>query len=160
MDLFFIVLTILIAPIVACPLKFFDGYILPQIGVAAIGISLASLFWVYNGSFTISFATIAAFIYFIYLMASCSWSTVQHNSLRDVPLVFLSIFSYLICSTLFQDKNNIVGVALAVFCVSMFASLYAIGQKFLFYIDSFLINATTPYLPSLSSYIFIVSLGL
>uniref|UniRef100_A0A6M3IDW5 Putative O-antigen ligase n=1 Tax=viral metagenome TaxID=1070528 RepID=A0A6M3IDW5_9ZZZZ len=132
MDLFFIVLTILIAPIVACPLKFFDGYILPQIGVAAIGISIASLFWIYNGSFTISFATIAAFIYFMYLMTSCSWSTVQHNSLRDVPLIFLSVFSYLICSTLFQDKNNIVSVSLAVFSVSMFTSLYAIGQKFLF----------------------------
>ena len=132
MDLFFIVLTILIAPIVACPLKLFDGYIFPQIGTAAIGISIASLFWFYNGSFTISFATIAALIYFIYLMTSGAWSTVPHNSLREVPLIFLSVFSFLICLTLFQDKNNIMAVSLAVFCVSMFTSLYAIGQRFCF----------------------------
>lgn len=132
MDLFFIVLTILVAPFVACPLKMFDGYILPQVGAGAIGIGIASLFWVYNGSFTISFATIAALIYFFYLMTSCSWSTVQHNSLRDVPLIFLSVFGFLICSSLFVVKSNIVGVSLAVFCISMITSLYAIGQRFLF----------------------------
>lgn len=70
MDLLFIVLIILIAPITACPLKLFDGYILPQIGVAAIGLSVACLFWFYNGSFVITYATIAAFIYFIFLMTT------------------------------------------------------------------------------------------
>ena len=132
MDLFFIILTILIAPIIACPLKLFDGYILPQVGAGAIGIAVASLFWFYSGSIVISYATIAALIYFIYLMTSGAWSTVPHNSLRDVPLIFLSIFSFLICSSLFQDKNNLVAVSLAVFCVSMFTSLYAIGQRFCF----------------------------
>lgn len=128
--LFFIIMTIIITPLIACPMKLFDGYILPQIGVGAIGVSLTTLIWFWNGVFSFNFVGILALLYFIYLMISSSWSTAPHNSLRDVPLIFLSIFSFLICSMLFENKSNIVGVSLAVFCISMFTSLYSIGQRF------------------------------
>ena len=130
--LFFVAATVIITPLIACPLKLFDGYILPQIGAGAIGIGLTILFWIWNGAFPFNFISIVAFLYFIYLMISCSWSTAPQNSLRDVPLIFLSIFSFLICSTLFENKSNMVGISLAVFCISMFTALYSIGQRFRF----------------------------
>ena len=71
-------------------------------------------------------------IYFIYLMISNSWSTVPHNSLRDVPLVFGSIFSFLVALVLFTDRVNMVAVSLSVFVVAMMTVLYGIGQRFLF----------------------------
>ena len=130
MDLLFLCLTLIISPLVFCPLKSLDGYILPQIGIAAIGISLTTIFFISNGFFPINLTSVLALLYFLYLMMSCSWSTVPHNSLRDVPLIFVSIFGFIIASYLFKNFSNIVGVSLSVFFVSMITSIYAIGQKF------------------------------
>jgi len=73
-----------------------------------------------------------ALLYFIYLMTSTGWSTVPHGSLRDIPLVFDSVAAFIIFSAIFSIGINITYVSLAVFAVSMFTCLYAIGQRFCF----------------------------
>ena len=132
MDLIFLILTLILTPLIFCPLRSCDGYILPQIGVGSIGISITLIFFIYYGVFPLSLPVGLALLYFIYIMCSNAWSTVQHNSLRDTPLIFLCVGAFIISSALFTDINNIVAVSLGVFFVSMFTSLYAIGQKFLF----------------------------
>ena len=65
-------------------------------------------------------------------MINTGWSTVQHNSMREIPLVFLSVFAFIIASSLFAVELNMVAISLAVFFVSTVTALYGIGQKFLF----------------------------
>jgi O-antigen ligase len=115
-------------------MRFLDGYILPQIGIASFGISLALVFLVWQGLFPLNLSCILALGFFSYLMIANSWSTVPHNSLRDVPLIFASVFSFIIASCIGSTFGNVglVGIALAVFCVSMFTCLYGIGQRFRF----------------------------
>ena len=78
-------LTVLITPLVACPLKFADGYILPQIAVGAIGISLSLVLFLFNNTINFSYSSIFALLFFVYFMINNSWSTVSHNTVKDVP---------------------------------------------------------------------------
>ena len=132
MDLILLILTLILTPLIFCPLKSCDGFILPQIAVGSLGISLTLIFFIGNGLLPISLPIGLALLYFIYISVTNAWSTVPHNSLRDMPLIFLCIGSFIIASSLFTDRGNMVAVSLGIFFVSMFTSLYAIGQKFLF----------------------------
>lgn len=126
-----LVATVVISPLVFCPLKMLDGYVLPQIGVAAIGISLTAIFFICGGVFPLNLSSILACMYLVYLFCSSSWSTVPHNSLRDIPLVFACLSAFVISSVVFHNSIiSMVVVSLGVFFVAMFTSLYAIAQRF------------------------------
>lgn len=122
--------TIIATPIVHCPLKLFDGYILPQIGAGAIGIGIAVIFGTILSGVPVGPVSFLALLWFVYLMMSGAWSTVPHNSLRDVPLIFLSVFAFQISALLFENPENMVLVSLAVFFASNVLGIYAIGQRF------------------------------
>jgi len=125
-------LTMLCIPLFFAPLKFMDGYLLPQFGIGAIGISVSLIFYLMLGKFNLSFTVLLVMLYFFYLVLTCSWSTVQHNSMRELPLIFCCLIGFVIAITLFENKENMVAISLIAFVVSMFTSLYGIGQKFLF----------------------------
>jgi len=127
-----VVITIIAAPMTFAPLKLFDGFILPQIGVAAIGMSIAFVLCLYNGVYSVTTTSFMVLFGLVYWMTTNSWSTINHSSLKDVPLIFATSFAYIISVTLFSSSVNIVGVCLAVFSLAMFESVYGIGQRFLF----------------------------
>ena len=81
----------MVTPLFFCPLKSNDGFILPQIGIGSIGVSLSLIFFIYNGILPLSSTVGSALLYFVYIACTNAWSTVQHNSLRDMPLIFLSV---------------------------------------------------------------------
>lgn len=124
------VLTMVLTPTIFMPLKFMDGYLLPQFGIAAIGISISLILYLMNGVFDLSLITILAVLYFFYLTLTCSWSTVQHNSIRDMPLVFAYLIGFIIANALFNSYSNILIICYAVFVVAIFTSIYGILQKF------------------------------
>ena len=111
------------------PLKFSDGYIFPQIFLTALGISVCTVLFISNGTFIFNTITGLVFFYFVYLLFTNSFSTVPHNSLPDLPLIFASLFGFLISQVLFKDINNIVIISLTVFCLSQVVSIYALLQK-------------------------------
>jgi len=106
------VLTMIFTPTIFAPLKLMDGYLLPQFGIAAIGISISLLFFLINGVFDLSLVSILAVLYFFYLTLTCSWSTVQHNSMRDMPLVFAYLIGFAIANVLFSSYSNMLIVCL------------------------------------------------
>jgi len=125
-----LLVTLLLVPILFFPLRFIDGYILPPIGIATIGLSLTSIFFVYNGIFPCNLSIILALLYFVYLMISNSWASVPHNALREVPLIFSSVIIFILGSVLMIDYNNIVIISFIVFITSMLTCIYGISQKF------------------------------
>ena len=125
-------LTVAITPAIFCPLKLLDGYILPQIGIAAIGMSLAIPLFLVNGIACLGQTQQIACVILLFLMASSAWSTVQHNSVRELPLVFACVAGYIIASTLFVDKIAMVGVTLGIWATGIFTSVYGICQSFRF----------------------------
>ena len=127
-----IVFTMIATPVVFAPLKLFDGYILPQMAMAAIGISVALIFYICNGVYAVTATSFLALFYFVYWMTTNSWSTINHSSIKDVPLIFATAFVFIIAITLFSNDTNTVGVSLGVFSIAMFTAFYGIGQKFLF----------------------------
>ena len=127
-----IIATVVITPLIHCPLKSLDGYILPQIGAGAIGISLAMILLTLISGLPTNGIAILSILYFIYLMMSNAWSTVNHSSLRDAPLIFLSVFGLVATAVLFDVRENITLVSLGVFFISNLLALYAIGQRFCF----------------------------
>jgi len=132
MDLIFLILTLLLTPAIFLPLKLADGYLLPQIGVAAFGLSLTTIFFLINGRFPVNLSAMLALLYFIYLMTTTGWSTVSHGALRDIPLIFDQVAVFIIASVLFAVEVNMTYISLAVLAVSMFTCLYAIGQSYCF----------------------------
>ena len=128
-----LLITVMITPIVFCPLLLMDGYILPQIGVGFIGISIATILFVKQGVFPTNLSVLFALLFFIYFMVSGVWASVPHNASVEVPLIFLTVFAFMIASVLFKDNYlNMTAISLGVFFTAMFTSLYAIGQKFKF----------------------------
>lgn len=128
-----ILLTLLFVPVFFCPLKFIDGFILPPMALGATGVGIATIFFMNQGIFPVNLSAVLVFLYFVYLMISTGWSTVPHNSLRETPLIFQSVFVFLISSVLFHNSYlNMTAVSLAVFSVAMFTCLYGIGQRFRF----------------------------
>lgn len=132
MTLIFLILTLLLTPVIFLPLKLSDGYLLPQMGIAAIGLSLTTVFFLIDGRFPVNLSAMLALLYFIYLMTSTGWSTVPHGSLRDIPLIFDSVAVFIISSAIFSVGINITYVSLAVLAVSMFTCIYALCQRFCF----------------------------
>lgn len=122
---------VFIVPFCFAPLKFLDGYILPQIGAAGIGITIVLMFFIANGILIFDAISFLVFLYFIYLLLTCSWSTVIHNSVQEVPLIFACFFGYIISYSVFENLfYGKYAVALTVFVLSILLSLYGIGQKF------------------------------
>lgn len=126
------VATVTITPMVHCPLKAMDGYILPQMGVGAIGVSIAVVLATVLTRCPVNVSALLVMLLFVYLMATTGWSTVSHGSAKDFPLVFLSAFGFIVATVLFENPANIVLLALAVFFSSNLLALYAIGQRFCF----------------------------
>ena len=129
-----LVATIVATPLTFCPLKMLDGYILPQIAVGALGMSLATVLFLSLGIFPVNLVSIMVCLYFFYLLLTAFWSTVPHNSLRELPLVFSYMAIFIVSLALFTQggMSNLVLLSLAVFFVSMCTSLYGLGQRLKF----------------------------
>lgn len=123
-------LTLIAAPLVFAPLKFIDGYILPQLAVHAIGLGVAFVGMVQLGVFPLSLLSLLVCLYFVYMVMTTFWSTATHASLRDLPLVFNGLAAFLVASVLFRSSAlNMVTVSLGVFFVSTITCIYCIGQR-------------------------------
>ncbi len=134
--LFLFVATLIVTPLVFFPLKFNDGYILPQYAIGTFGIGLTLIPFVWQGDIPYNTGVLFAVGFFIYFVMTGVWSSASHNSLRELPLLLLCVGAYIIGSVLFQNRANIVGASLGVFAVAMLTCIYGICQKFV--IDPFL----------------------
>lgn len=129
--LLLLAITVIGTPLVACPLKLMDGFVLPQIGSAAIGISITLICFLQIGVLNLSLVSVLAIVYFVYMMINNSWSTSSHNTVVDVPLIFAYLVGFIIAVSLMSGNMVAIGgIALAVWWIAMFTSIYAIGQTF------------------------------
>lgn len=133
MDFIFLVLllTLIFTPTIFCPIKLADGYILPQAAIASLGVGICSLGLLSLGIVNLSFTSILTLLLFVYLMCSNSWSTCNHNSLQELPLIFSSFFVFILFTSIYTYERLVI-LSLIVSSVSVFTSLYAIGQRFRF----------------------------
>ena len=121
---------VVIGPLMFFPMKLMDGFILPQIGLTAFGVGLATICFSRGGVFPIDFIAVLAIVYLFYLFLTQFWSTVPHNSLRDLPLIFSYLVGFVICLVIFRERELLNAVAMAVCLSATFNAIYGILQKY------------------------------
>lgn len=123
-------LTILITPLVFCPLFLFDGYILPQITVMCFGTIIALLIFMLHGMFLYNWIVVLVLCLLLFYIVSTVWSTCVSNTQKEIPLVFGYLVTFILLFNLFvQSDVSIKFVFVSASVATVLSSVYGYIQS-------------------------------